>query len=100
MTPDAQRLLDSIRSAGSLQITENDPLHPVALELFKLRLVRFVGGVWKEKRHVAPGHLTRAKTTDSATPVIVSSGSRSGLIPPVVTEDGRINRTPRTDPRK
>lgn len=101
MTPDARRLLDSIRAAGSLEITDSDPLQPVAQELFALRLVRKVGlNTWKEKRHVAPGTLTRVKTTDGATPDIIPSGSRSGLIPPAVTSDPRITRTPRTDPRK
>ena len=38
-----------------------------------------------------PG-VTRAKTTDSATPVIVPSGSTSGLIPPSVTDDPRITK--------
>lgn len=94
-------MLALIQSAGCLRITPDDPLHPVAQELIRAHLARELPGyVFKPITINMHNPSNSAKTTDSATPSVKTASTNFGPMPNPVTDDIRINRTPRTDPHR
>lgn len=102
MSPEAETLLETIRTAGTYESKAGDPQGVYVHELFAANAIRIAevishrsGRTLVYKVHNPdephPGVVHR-KTTDSATPTIVPSGSTSGLIPPKITDDPRITK--------